>query len=224
MPTGYEFVNWTLNGHQYSTSRSFTYTMGDSTANFVANFAKKYTITLRANPTAAGSLSGGGTFLEGTSRTISISLASGYIFDYWQVDGARYSAARSFTYTLEDHDITFEAVCHRAEDPDDFNPENPPEPEATKVALSITATASDPDNGIVTGLPTYPLFAGDQITLRATALDNCYQFVRWEDNSTANPRTITLTTSASYIAIFEPAKFTITTSVEAGEGTTSAYY
>ena len=232
VPTGYSFRYWTLNGAQYSTARTFSYTMGDSTANFVAYFTKLHTITLSVTPSGAGSVSGGGSFGEGTVRTISVTLASGYVFDYWTRNGAKYNAAASFNYTVADEDLTLVAVCHTINvmDTTTFNPDNPPEPEAQKTALQVTATVNNSAVAEVTGVPTTPLFAGDKITLTATATDDCYQFVRWSDNASANPRQITLTGSATYIAVFEQKKITVSTSSvnmdnndEEG-GTTEVYY
>jgi hypothetical protein len=111
-----------------------------------------------------------------------------------------------------------------------FNPDNPSEPMTQVTALNIKAYASDTLAGEVTGLPNHPLFTGDTINLQATAKDDCYRFVKWSDNITTNPRHITLTTSTSYVAIFESKKVTISTSSvnidndEEEGGTTNIYY
>ena len=62
---------------------------------------------------------------------------------------------------------------------------------------TITTSAT---NGTVTGGGTYDKNAS--ATLTATP-NSCYRFVRWSDNNTNNPRTVTVTGNATYTAIFE---------------------
>lgn len=65
---------------------------------------------------------------------------------------------------------------------------------------TITATSANTTMGTVTGGGTYN--SGATATL--TAMPNSgYHFVRWQDNNTQNPRTITVTANATYTAYFE---------------------
>lgn len=64
---------------------------------------------------------------------------------------------------------------------------------------TITTSASPADGGTVTGGGTYD--EGVSVTLRAAANTN-YTFDHWQDGNTANPRTITVTSNASYTAYF----------------------
>lgn len=53
--TQYAFRGWTLNGYPYNEQNtSFTYTVGDSSALFVANLVEKHLITVRTYPRSAG--------------------------------------------------------------------------------------------------------------------------------------------------------------------------
>lgn len=65
-----------------------------------------------------------------------------------------------------------------------------------KISASITPTNS----GRVSGVGNYPL--NSTVTLTAVA-NSGYDFVRWSDNTVANPRIITVTGNASYSAVFE---------------------
>ncbi|MBO4741811.1 MAG: S8 family serine peptidase, partial [Bacteroidales bacterium] len=64
---------------------------------------------------------------------------------------------------------------------------------------TVTVTSSDTTKGTVVGSGTYT--AGSTITIRANAR-NGYHFVRWNDNNTSNPRTITVNSNMSFVATF----------------------
>ncbi|MBO4655427.1 MAG: hypothetical protein J5644_07775 [Bacteroidales bacterium] len=65
---------------------------------------------------------------------------------------------------------------------------------------TITVNANDTTMGTVTGGGTYA--ANETVTLTATANEG-YQFVKWQDGNTDNPRTITVTKDETYTATFE---------------------
>lgn len=80
---------------------------------------------------------------------------------------------------------------------------------------TISTGASPTSGGTVTGGGTYD----NDTTITLTAIPNAgYKFVRWNDNNTQNPRTITVTGNATYTAIFEPIKYNtyFNTNYEAG--------
>jgi hypothetical protein len=79
---------------------------------------------------------------------------------------------------------------------------------------TITATSANASQGSVSGGGIYP--DGTAVTLTATAAAH-HHFVQWEDGSTGNPRTITVTGDASYTAQFEPNMHTITVVSEQSE-------
>ncbi|MBP3763095.1 MAG: hypothetical protein J6I49_04335 [Bacteroidales bacterium] len=64
----------------------------------------------------------------------------------------------------------------------------------------LTLEANDPAMGTVAGGGTYLM--GDSATLTATPNEG-YRFVSWQDGNTDNPRTVTVTADATYIATFE---------------------
>lgn len=81
------------------------------------------------------------------------------------------------------------------------------------------------ENGTTTGSGTYTY--GTSVTITATAAD-CYKFVRWSDEpvgatSVGASRTITVTGSTTYTAVFEKIRYTVTTAPDdAAHGSTTA--
>ena len=98
--TGYNFVNWTKNGQQVSTNASYTFTVTES-ATYVAHFQlQSFTISLSANPTGAGTVSGGGNYNYGASCTVVATPNQRYIFDSWTENGVVVSTDASYTFTV----------------------------------------------------------------------------------------------------------------------------
>ena len=66
--------------------------------------------------------------------------------------------------------------------------------------FTITVESNPANAGTVTGGGTF----ADQATTVLTATPNAgYQFVKWQDGNTSNPRTITVTKDETYTAVFE---------------------
>jgi hypothetical protein len=87
---GYEFVNWTVND-EVLTDNPITLTVNsDITA--VATFkaievvVPTYTVTITANDTTMGAVTGAGTYAEGTIATLTATPNEGYEFVNWIVD------------------------------------------------------------------------------------------------------------------------------------------
>jgi hypothetical protein len=70
---------------------------------------KPYTITVRASPSTSGTVSGGGTFGEGTSHTVTATPNSGHTFFHWTNNGRVVSTSPSYTFTLSAN-VTLVAV------------------------------------------------------------------------------------------------------------------
>lgn len=77
----------------------------------------------------------------------------------------------------------------------------------TPIPYTITVNSSNVSQGTAAGGGTYDYGTNHQIT--ATP-NECYQFTKWSDGNTDNPRTITVTGDATYTAEFEQIKYTIT--------------
>ena len=103
--SGYTFVNWTENGTQVSTNTSYTFTVTGN-RNLVANFQaqpQQYTISVSANPSNGGSVSGGGTFTQGQTCTVNATANSGYTFVNWTENGTQVSTNASYSFTVTDN-------------------------------------------------------------------------------------------------------------------------
>jgi gliding motility-associated-like protein/uncharacterized repeat protein (TIGR02543 family) len=95
---GYSFTGWT--GDATGTSSSISITMdGDKSvvANFQENIPDKYTLTSNASPVEGGTVSGAGTYDAGTTASLTVTPAPGYIFTGWSGDVVGTSPAVTIT-------------------------------------------------------------------------------------------------------------------------------
>ena len=111
---GYQFDRWSDGGSQRHT---VTWSEGGEvlTAYFTKIPTTQYTVTLKASPTAGGTVSGGGTYDKGTQRTVTATANSGYRFVRWSDglpqshsvtwDGNKTLTAYFETYTVTDEEI-----------------------------------------------------------------------------------------------------------------------
>ena len=152
-------------------------------ANYKAMFylqgTPQYTITVLANDPELGTVSGGGTYPEGTTIEISATPAANARFTGW--DDGNTDNPRSVTIT---GNMTFTAL---------FEVIPPVE------TYTITVRADNPLLGTVYGSGTY--LANTVITIGAAPASG-YYFSGWQDGNMDNPRTITVTGDAEYIAFF----------------------
>ncbi|MBO7132760.1 MAG: leucine-rich repeat protein [Bacteroidales bacterium] len=156
--------------------RTITVT-SDST--FTATFAiDQHTITVESADTSMGTVSESGTYDYGTEIQISATANEHYHFVQWS-DGNT-DNPRNITVT---GDVTYTAQ---------FAPDQ----------YTITVESADETMGTVTGGGTFDY--GTERQISATALSG-YQFAQWSDGNTDNPRTITVTGDATYVASFIPA-------------------
>lgn len=177
--TDYEFLNWTVNGVQVATTAAYSFNMPNDdvtiTANFIAEGADTYTLTLESNPVAVATLSGAGTYVEDMVVTVSLSdIVAGYEFVNWTNAGTEVSDLMSFAFDMPAENTTLVANF----DMIDYN-----------VVVNIDPVAA----ATVTGAGTYNL--NDQVTLEVTA-EVGYEFVNWTDAdgvvSTDNPYVFTM--------------------------------
>ena len=100
----------------------------------------------------------------------------------------------------------------------DYSGSNPKVSVIYPIAYTITATAA---NGIVEGAGTY--VEGTTVSLKATPAEG-YHFVKWSNESTINPLTITVTEDIELQAIFDINTYTVTTTAENGKVTGTGEY
>ena len=186
--TGYTFTNWKKGNTVVSTDATYTFTVSSSTSgSYTATFTAipQYTISVNANPTAGGTVTGGGTFYEGTSCTLTATTNVGYTFTNWTKNGTVVSTNPTYTFTVTgsgSYTANFAAI-----------------PQYT-----ITATANPTAGGTVSGGGTF--YQGTSCTLTATA-NNGYAFTNWTKNGSqvsTNPTyTFTVTAAGNYVANFD---------------------
>ena len=188
----YSFVNWTENGNVVSTNRNYTFTV-TSNRTLVANFQaqpQNFNITVSANPTNGGTVTGGGSYQQGQSCTVNATPATGYNFVRWTENGQQVSTNASYTFTVTGNRTLVAQFQLQS--------------------FSITASADPNNGGTVTGGGTYNY--GQSCTLSATPATG-YTFVNWTKNgqqvSTNASYTFNVTSSGAYVAHFQIQSYNI---------------
>ena len=173
--TGYVFSQWT--DGVIDNPREIL-VAGDTT--YTAVFSPlQYQISTAANPEHGGTVEGGGIYDYGSTAILTATANMYFEFLCWS-DGA-VSNPRSVTVT---QDATYTAL---------FRQNGTPE-------YSIIVTTDTPYLGSVTGSGIY--LEGSVIEIRA--IPNVgVTFAGWDDGNTDNPRNVTVTQDATYIALFE---------------------
>ena len=200
LPHGFTFIHWKENGNIFSTSPSFQAVVTQN-RQFVAHFnINQYEVTVEADPTAGGQVSGGGIFDFGTEITITAVVEEGYDFAGWRENGQLVSNDLSYSFVVEDdRDLVAR-----------FNIKT------YLVSLQITPQGS----GVVSGGGTFNHGATANV---AAAIYAGYRFVAWEENdevvSTSNPYSFTVTSGRSLLARLESTAKTLVLAVN-GLGTT----
>ena len=190
---GATFVRW--NDGNTENPRTVTITT-DTTFTAIFGGHATYTVSVEPNNPAMGSVTGGGTFDDGSATTISATPFTGYHFVSWS-DG---NADNPRTVTVESN-ITYTAV---------FAPN----------IYSVTAEVQNPSMGSVNGGGSYNY--NSNVTL--TAMPNsCSRFVSWTDGNTENPRTITVVSDTTLTAMFEGVDYAGSITAAICEGSTYAW-
>ena len=160
-----------------------------------------YTIDVLANPSNGGTVSGGGTYNQGASCTLTATANTGYTFTKWTKNGTQVSTNASYSFTVTEN-ASYVA-------------------EFSLKSYTISASASPSAGGTVSGGGTYN--HGSTCTLTATA-NIGYTFTKWTKNgtqvSTSASYSFTVTGNGTYVANFIPnvptgainGKFTINSS------------
>ena len=115
---GYAFTNWTENGAIVSTAASYSFSVTGN-RNLTAHFApvgsgsSTFTITLFASPDRGGSVSGGGSFSAGTTRTVTATPARRYRFVSWAENGIIVSRSSYYSFTVNGNHTLVANFRHR---------------------------------------------------------------------------------------------------------------
>lgn len=157
---GYKFDGWQDSlGTVVSTSAAYSFVVtANVTLLAVFSVLPDYTVTVSASPAAGGSVTGGGTYLSGTSATVIATPAGGYLFSKWTAGGSTVSTSGTYTFNV---------TASRA-----LSAVFVPVGEARTITLNRNPSAG----GTVTGGGSY--LTGDSVTVSAIPSPN-YVFTRW---------------------------------------------
>ena len=168
--TGYTFTNWKKGNSVVSTNATYTFTVTEN-ASYTATFTAipQYTIAVQANPTAGGTVSGGGTFYENTSCTLTATANTHYEFVNWTLNGSSVSTNSTYTFNVTGN-ATYVA---------NFN-----------ALMPHTVTCNAVENGTISASPT-TAYKNETVTLTATPASG-YFFSAWDvRDASNNPITVT---------------------------------
>ena len=199
--TGYTFTNWTKGGTVVSTDATYSFTVTEA-VDLVANFTlKTYAVTVSADPTAGGTVSGAGTYNHGATATLTATATTGYTFTNWTKGGTIVSTSATYSFTVTGAGAY---VAH-----------------FTLNGYDVTATANPTAGGTVTGAGTYSY--GDLATLTATA-NTGYTFTNWTKGgtvvSTNATYSFTVTEAVDLVANFTLKTYAVTVSANPTAGGT----
>ena len=123
--TGHTLTGW-QNEDGQAVTEPITVT-ADTT--FTAQWQINYTVTVSANPTAGGTVSGSGEYSEGTQVTVTATPATGYHFVNWTENGTEVSTEATFTFNAT-VDRNLIAIFAKNEEPEP-TPTPTPTPDPT---------------------------------------------------------------------------------------------
>ena len=97
--SGYTFMYWTENGTTVSSDANYSFLVS-SDRDLVAHFSLPLTISVTANMTEGGTVTGSGTFNYGATCTLNATPNPGYVFNNWTKNGSIVSCLSSLTITV----------------------------------------------------------------------------------------------------------------------------
>ena len=132
----------------------------------ISSLGEMYQVTVTAEPAQGGAVTGGGTYLEGATATITATANEDYEFVYWTVDNEVVSTNPSYTFTVTE-DVDFIAYFEFTYVP----------PVPTTYEIVVVA---DPEGyGVALGGGTYE--EGESCTVTAEAFEG-FEFINWTED------------------------------------------
>ena len=195
----YTFMYWTENDDVVSSDAEYSFMVTDN-RNLVAHFTLPLSITVEANPTDYGTVSGGGVFEYGSTCTVIATPNESYTFMYWTENGNVVSSDAEYSFMVTDNRNL--VACFA-------------------LLSNITAMVNPIEGGTVSGGGVFDY--GSTCVLTAVANDG-FVFNKWTNNglvvSYENNYTFSVTESADYVAHFEAVNDDIVIGIS--EGTNSS--
>ncbi len=198
---GYTFISWTLDDLVVSSEPTYTFNVTNS-GTYVANFElNSYEITVVANPTEGGTVTGAGTYNHFETCTLIATANEGYPFLNWTKNGEVVSEDPTYSFTVTEAGTY---VANFVETP---------------VSFPITAVANPEEGGTVEGSGSY--LYGTTVTLVATPNEH-YYFVNWTKNgeeiSDNTSFSFSVTEAGDYVANFALYNYNIDLTANPEEG------
>ncbi len=205
--TGYVFVNWTEGGEVVSADTAYTFTVTgnhDLTANFeIINIITVF-ISPQEAEDAGCAVSGGGTYKDGTTATLTATAVDGWIFTGWTGDTT--TTENPLEVTIDsDKSITACFTC------------------TNEISVSVSNEASD--NGCSVKKETDPENEYNRIltaitdNTKSSAVSGEWAFIRWEGDVPAgseydNPLVVSILGGDKNITAMFARTYALTTGVE----------
>ena len=192
----YQFVRWERNGVQVSTSPTYEITVSGNTTYTAVFEPIMYTVTTDVNITEAGTVSGGGSYQQGTQATLTASANNGYKFVGWDTNRNNQYDSGEPTVNPYRFTVTGNALVTAI----------------FEKLPTITITTNNENYGkilynnfLITSTQVIQ-DSGTQITNIYAIPVGGYAFLYWEDSqgfrSTANPLTYTISADTTLTAVF----------------------
>ena len=152
------------------------------------------TVVTSTAPVGAGSVTGAGIYMEGTSATLVAVPDATHVFAGWTGDLTSAANPVVFTVGAQNYNVVANFALQ---------------------SFAVTAAASPVGAGTITGSGSYPM--GNVATLTATP-DATHTFTGWTGDlsSAANPLSFTVSGATNLIANFAPNSFALTTTAGSG--------
>jgi len=164
-----------------------TASVWSSFTNMQENCDPSFDITVMASPSVGGTVTGGGSYNQGETCTLTATANTGYTFINWTKNGTVVSTNAEYSFTVT------ETATYLA----NFN-------QNQSNSYTITATANPIEGGFITGAGSYN--QGATCTLTATA-NTGYTFINWMENgnvvSTNSTFSFTVMDNRTLVAHFD---------------------
>lgn len=163
LDSGYVVHHWEVDGvniQNGGTTCGFAVTGNNVVVCYIEQ-GTYYTISAASNPRSLGTITGTGSYLAGSTCTLSISVDPGYTFDHWEDEnGNTVSYSTSYTFTVTG-DATFSA-------------------EGSQIMYTVNCSPSPMGSGAITGTGQFPY--GTTVILEATPATGYTFDSYWENN------------------------------------------
>ncbi len=164
----YQFIQWSENGLTVSTQASYSFSANQD-RQLVAHFAENqspqsFVVQLTANDSAAGAVTGQGTYPQNHVAQVTAVASENYQFIQWTENGQTLSTQASFSFPVtQDRHL----VAH-------FSENQSPQ------TFGVQVTVNDSAAGTITGGGTYSI---DKIATVTAVPNDTYHFAYWSENN-----------------------------------------